>query len=76
MEGLKLLSRSEMRMIRGGDPDDCNDGGSSNCYESCLTLYSCYYGECFQMFPDPSSDEQPQCIDEVHDLSTACLNRC
>lgn len=66
MEVLKLLSRNEMRSIVGGDPE---------CAGNCLTLYGGYYEECLQTF-GPSTDERAQCVDEVYELNTACINSC
>ncbi|MEX0723697.1 MAG: hypothetical protein WD053_07460 [Gracilimonas sp.] len=66
MEALQLLDRNEMKKVMGGDPA---------CAGDCNALYGGYYNECGGTY-GPDTDEWSQCVDEVHDLNTACINRC
>ncbi|MBO6571435.1 MAG: hypothetical protein JJ958_03225 [Balneola sp.] len=65
MEFLNVLSREEMRNIKGGNA--CADG--------CLSLYGGYYEECDSTFP-PSTDGRSACFSEVHELNMRCIGWC
>jgi hypothetical protein len=65
MEFIEKLSRSEMKIIKGGNP----------CARGCLGLYGGYYEECDQTYP-PSTDGRMACFTEVRDLNRACIDHC
>lgn len=66
-----VLRRSEMKMIMAGGCPSC-----AACANDCNSLYSGYYHECNSTYPDPSSDEQALCRQEVHELNGLCINDC
>lgn len=67
METLQILSRSEMKTIMAGYINECAT--------DCLNLYGGYYEECNATY-HPSTDNWALCVDEVHELSHACLDDC
>lgn len=68
METLQILNRSEMKLIMAGYMNECA--------ADCLTLYGGYLQQCLDTYQDPSSDKRAQCINEVEDLNSACLDGC
>lgn len=68
MNAIKLLSRSEMKNVKGGDYCPYSD-----C--SCKSTYACYREMCDDVY---GWNHYPHdaCIQEIYDLEAACLSRC
>lgn len=65
MKFLEILSRDQMKIVRGGNV----------CAGGCISLYGGYYEECDQTYP-PGTDGRNACFTEVLDLNRSCIDNC
>lgn len=71
METLQILSRSEMRNIKGGDFTDEYGCSYTGGRASCRSYYNCLTGVCTSGVFE-TGWEATTCVEEVQTLSLSC----
>lgn len=70
MNGIKRLTRNEMKRVKAGSGDHCIEDDSCNC----TIMYNCFRMECYHVYL--GTDLMDDCFDEVATLELNCRARC